>query len=198
MDQPLRPAKPATYADLAALPDDVKGEIIDGVLYTQPRPRAIHANIDCCVVEDLRSPFQWRRNGGPGGWWILPEPGIQVPRAPEFSPDAAGWRWEHLPRLPAEGTIRTIPDWICEVLSPSNRRYDLEVKRKFYAELGVDHLWYIDPPARSLTVSRLRDGDWALVGVFVGDARVRAAPFDALEIDMAHWWSTDPPQPSDS
>ncbi len=29
---------PATLADLEALPEHVKGEIIDGVLYTQPRP----------------------------------------------------------------------------------------------------------------------------------------------------------------
>ncbi|MEW5849237.1 MAG: hypothetical protein AB2A00_10500 [Myxococcota bacterium] len=29
----------ATMADLEALPGNVKGEIIDGVLYTQPRPR---------------------------------------------------------------------------------------------------------------------------------------------------------------
>lgn len=184
----------ATKADLEALPGDVKGEIIDGVLYTQPRPRALHMNIELSVMDELRGPFQ-RRRGGPGGWWILAEPGIQVPRAPEFSPDAAGWRWAHLPTLPTGNEpLRVIPDWICEVLSPSNRDYDLGVKRRFYAEIGVEHLWYIDPEARSLTVSRLYEGRWLELGVFCDDEQVRAEPFDSVEIELAAWWSTSPPE----
>lgn len=183
----------ATRADLEALPDNVKGELLDGVLYTQPRPRAQHVNLELNVMDELRGPFQ-RRRGGPGGWWILMEPGIEVPRAPEFSPDGAGWRWEHLPALPPNNEpLRIIPDWVCEVLSPSNRRYDLTIKRQFYAEIGVEHLWYIDPEARTLTVSRLCDGRWRELGVYgAGDHRVRAEPFDAVEIDVGDWWSGAP------
>ncbi len=183
----------ATLADLDELPDDVKGELIDGVLYTQPRPRALHMNIELCVMDELRGPFQRRRNG-PGGWWILAEPGVAIPRAAEFSPDAAGWRWEHLPTLPdGNEPLHIIPDWICEVLSPSNRMYDLQVKRRFYAEIGVEHLWYIDPAARSLTVSRLHEGCWLDLGVYCDDERVRAEPFDAVEIELGEWWSVSPP-----
>lgn len=183
----------ATKADLEALPDNVKGELLDGVLYTQPRPRALHVNLELNVMDELRGPFQ-RRRGGPGGWWILMEPGIEVPRAPELSPDGAGWRWEHLPALPpGNEPLRVIPDWVCEVLSPSNRRYDLTIKRQFYAEIGVEHLWYIDPEARTLTVHRLCDGRWRELGVYgADDHRVRAEPFDAVEIDVGDWWSTAP------
>jgi hypothetical protein len=38
--------QPATMADLEALPEGVKGEIIDGVLYASPRPRAPHADLE--------------------------------------------------------------------------------------------------------------------------------------------------------
>ena len=89
-----------------------------------------------------------------------------------------------------------VPDWICEVLSPSNRVYDLNVKRRFYAEIGVQHLWYIDPDVRTLTVSRLLDGRWLELGVHAGDERVRAEPFEAVEIDLSEWWADAEPEPA--
>lgn len=88
-----------TLADLEALPLDVKGEIIEGVLYTMTRPRAAHQRTILDVGSDLRDPFK-RSKGGPGGWWIVPEPGIELPGTPEISPDLAGWRRERLPELP--------------------------------------------------------------------------------------------------
>lgn len=180
--------RPATRADLEALPRNVRGEILDGVLYTQPRPRALHSSVESAVFADVHVPFQ-RGRGGPGGWWIIVEPGIELPRAPEFSPDVAGWRRARMPALPGAGEpFRAVPDWICEVLSPSNRGYDLKVKRRFYAEIGVGHLWYVDPEARALGVSRLDDGRWVELGVYGDGDRVRAEPFEAVEIDLSEWW----------
>jgi len=176
----------ATRADLEALPPTWRGEIIEGTLYAFPRPRAGHANLEGAVIDDLRSPFQ-RRRGGPGGWWILPEPGIELPGAPEIAPDLAGWRRERLPSLPRE-PIKVVPDWVCEILSPSTASYDNIVKRRFYAEVGVGHLWYVDPRDRTLRVSRLEGGKWVELGVFGADEKVRAEPFDAVEIDLAAWW----------
>ena len=49
--------------------------------------------------------------GGPGGWWILVEPGIELPRAPEVAPDLGGWRRERMPAPPDEGKAITLaPD----------------------------------------------------------------------------------------
>lgn len=84
-----------TLADLEALPSGVKGEIIDGVLYTMTRPRGRHQHTGLLIGAALLGPFH-RGAGGPGGWWILPEPGIELPNAPEISPDIAGWRRERL------------------------------------------------------------------------------------------------------
>jgi Uma2 family endonuclease len=181
--------RPATMADLEALPSHLRGEIIDGTLYVFPRPRAPHADIESSVLDDLKSPFQKRR-GGPGGWWILGEPGIELPRSPEFSPDVAGWRRERLPRLPNQAAITVVPDWICEILSPSTRGHDLVIKRRFYAEIGVGHLWYVDPEARALSVSRLSDGKWLELGVYGPTGKVRAEPFDAIEIELGDWWES--------
>jgi Uma2 family endonuclease len=179
--------RPATRADLEALPQDVKGEIIDGELYVQPRQRARHARVEGAIVGATHGPYDIGR-GGPGGWWILPEPGVELPGSPEFSPDVAGWRRERLPELPSDESIQVAPDWICEVLSPSTRGYDLIKKRPFYARIGVSWLWYVDVEARSVTVSQLRDGAWVELAVHGDDERVRLQPFPEVEHDLALWW----------
>src|ERR1041385_7591912 len=68
--------KPPTLADLDALPAGVVGEIIEGVLYTMTKPRARHQLTASGISADLRAPFLLGR-GGPGGWWIIAEPGIE-------------------------------------------------------------------------------------------------------------------------
>jgi Uma2 family endonuclease len=183
------PRAPATFADLEALPEDIRGEVIEGTLYTFPRPRNAHQVIAGAVYADLLGPFQ-RGRGGPGDWWIIIEPGVRLPSAAEFSPDVVGWRRSRMETLPE--VFRTVPDWLCEVHSPSTRGYDLVTKRAYYARIGVGHLWYIDPEARSLTVSRLENGHWLELGVFGGDARIRADPFAEVEIAMADWWGDEP------
>jgi Uma2 family endonuclease len=180
------PKSSATMADIEALPPGVKGEIIDGKLYTQPRPTGAHQEILGLLAADLIDPYQ-RGRRGPGGWWIVVEPGIRLPTSPELSPDLAGWRRESLPQIP-NGPFTVAPAWICEVHSPSTRGYDLVTKRAYYAQIAVQHLWYVDPEARSLTVSRLVEGRWLELGVFGDDAKVRAEPFAEVEIDLAEWW----------
>lgn len=179
--------KPATRADLDGLPESVVGEVIEGVLYTSPRPRAVHANIEGALLEDLRSPFQ-RGRGGPGGWWILVEPGIELPGAPEIVPDLGGWRRERLPALPEEAPVRVVPDWVCEISSPATRRHDQLVKKPLYARAGVSHLWLVDAEARTLTACKLSGGHWVELGVFGEGDTVRAEPFAEVAISLADWW----------
>jgi Uma2 family endonuclease len=179
--------RPATYADLEALPENVKGEIIEGELYVQPRPRATHQLAEDVLVHEILGPYHLGR-GGPGGWWILAEPGIELPGSPEVAPDAAGWLRERLPVLPRDSSINVVPDWICEVQSPTTRAYDHIKKRPYYARIGVPWLWYVDPESRTVTVSRLVDGAWLEVALHGEVERVRLEPFAAVELDLALWW----------
>jgi Uma2 family endonuclease len=179
--------RPATVRDLGRLPDTWRGEILHGTMYAFPRPRAPHQRAGTRIAGDIAGPFD-RGRGGPGGWWILEEPGVQLLEEEELSPDVAGWRRERMPRLPRKGPIRLAPDWVCEVLSPRTRGYDLVTKRRFYAEIGVSYLWYVEPLAKALTASKLMDGRWVEIGGWGKDERARIEPFDAVEIDLAAWW----------
>lgn len=180
-----------TLADIDALPPHMKGEIIDGVFYAMTRPRGFHQSVAGAIHLDVASAYH-RGRGGPGGWWILPEPGIEFPNSLEVSPDLAGWKRERLATMSKKETIRVVPDWICEVLSTSTRRHDLRIKRPFYARMGVTHLWVVDPDAYVITSSVLENGRWSELGVWSDEADARIPPFDAVEINVADWWAGSP------
>lgn len=175
------------WARLEALPENVKGEIIDGHLYVQPRPRPRHARGIGFLGHFLGGAFDYDE-GGPGGWWIVPEPGIELERAPEVSPDLAGWKRERLPELPADAPFRLVPDWVCEVLSPSNAGYDQRTKAPFYASIGVPWLWLVDTRSQLIEVRRLAGGKWVVEAVFSDEAEARMPPFDVIAVPLKRLW----------
>jgi Uma2 family endonuclease len=183
---------PATFADIEALPEGVVGEIIDGTLYAHARPRPVHGLFAFRLYTELDDAFPLEVEG-PGDWWFMVEPGIRVGGSPEFSPDLAGWRRERVPSIP-NGQWTDVPDWACEILSPSTRAYDQRIKRPFYARIGIQHLWFVDLDARTLTVSALHDGRWLELGVFSEeDDLIRVAPFSERELRLGRLWKALPP-----
>jgi Uma2 family endonuclease len=186
--------KAPTLADLDALPPGIVGEIIEGVLYTMTKPRMRHQRATLRIGSGVGDPFDMGR-GGPGGWWIVPEPGIELPSTPEISPDVAGWRRERMPEMPVDEPIRLVPDWVCEILSPTTRRHDMLRKQPYYARVGVAFLWLVDIDARVLTAHRLESSGWHIIGTYSDETEVRIAPFDAVPLNVTDWW---PPAPAAS
>jgi Uma2 family endonuclease len=178
--------KPATYADLEALPAHVVGELIAGELYVSPRPASPHALVSSLLGVKLGGPFHLGE-GGPGGWFILDEPELHL-RADVLVPDLAGWRRERMPTFPDTAAFELAPDWVCEVLSTSTARLDRNVKLPVYAREGVSHVWLVDPEAHTLEVFRLEDSRYVLLGVYKGAASVRAEPFEVLTLELSLLW----------
>ncbi|WP_437915420.1 Uma2 family endonuclease [Sorangium sp. So ce302] len=196
MGQPAEKQRRATYADLEAVPPHKVAELIGGVLHVMPRPAPRHANAASSLGADLHGAFQ-RGRGGPGGWWILDEPELHFPdpRAPgeidALVPDIAGWRRERMPDLPETAYFALAPGWICEVLSASTEDVDRDEKMPIYAREGVRHAWLVDPIQRTLEVYVLgADRRWGPAVVHRDAARVRVAPFDAVELDLSVLWAS--------
>jgi len=188
MGQPAEKRYPATYADLEAVPPEKIAQIIKGTLYTLPRPSPRHTQTASVLGMKIGGPFSLG-DGGPGGWWILDEPELHL-GDDVLVPDIAGYRRERLPELPETAYFALAPDWVCEVLSPSNKTIDREEKMPIYAQEGVSHVWLIDPIARSLEVYELgADQSWHLLGTHRTSAHVRAKPFDAIELDLGLLWA---------
>ncbi|HZF50219.1 MAG TPA: Uma2 family endonuclease [Polyangiaceae bacterium] len=177
--------KLATYDDLLALPEGVKAEIIDGSLVTLPSPRPRHANVQGALRRFIGGPFHDDDGfGGPGGWWIFIDVDVALSAHTIVRPDVVGVRRERLPD-PDVLPIPVVPDWICEVLSPSNEPHDRVTKRRLYVQHGVRWYWIVDPATRILEAFELRDGRWVDVGGHDETDTARVPPFEAVELPMS-------------
>jgi len=185
----MEPARrDATYEDLLNVPDTMIAEIIDGDLYAIPRPALPHANAASAIAASVRGPFHGGPGSrGPGGWWILFEPELHL-GTNVIVPDLAGWRTERLSVLPDAPFLDLPPDWACEIVSPATGSIDRVLKMRIYARETVTHIWLVEPTQRTLEVYRLESGRWVVAGTHVGTERVRAEPFEAIEIDLSAWW----------
>ena len=179
----------ATYADIEALPENMVGQIIDGELIAMSRPASPHAVAHSTIGALLLTTFQVGQRA-PGGWWIVNEPELHFGED-VLVPDIAGWRRERMPQMRRVPFFTLAPDWVCEVLSPSTASLDRKRKREIYAREGVEYVWLVDPGTRTLEVFRRQESQWVALGTYSGEARVRAEPFEALELDLGALWPPD-------
>jgi Uma2 family endonuclease len=186
-----RSGRPATYEDLLAVPEHLVAEIIDGELYTSPRPAPRHADATAGLIGALREPFD-RGRGGPGGWRILIEPELHFGRD-VLVPDLAGWRRDRLPELPQEAYFTLAPDWVCEVQSPSTASLDRLEKLRVYAREQVRCVWLVDPIATTVEVFGLEAGRWVLTFTAGGSETIPLPPFDDLPLDLTLLWEVPEP-----
>jgi Uma2 family endonuclease len=184
------PRPNATWADLARLPEGTRAEILDGQILFAPSPGPQHQGIGSRVLGFLGLPFDFDDN--PGGWWILHDVDVELAPTTVLQPDVAGWRRTRVPDFPSERPIRILPDWVCEIVSPSSVRLDRLRKTAIYLEAGVPFFWIIDPEARLLEAFQALDGRWLRLGAWSEGDRARIPPFDAVELDVGRLF---PPQP---
>jgi Uma2 family endonuclease len=179
--------RPATRAELLAIPPEERfHEILDGELVRKAMPSGPHGRAQRVLGGRIGEPYD-RRPGGPhpGGWWIVTEVEVELDPHQIVRPDVLGWRREHLPELPGKTPVAVRPDWICEVLSPSNAGNDRVKKMRVYHRAGVPHYWLVAPEEQSLSVFRWTSEGYLLVVASESGERVRAEPFVEVELDVA-------------
>jgi Uma2 family endonuclease len=178
-------SKLATYSDLLAVPAEVRAEVLSGEILTTPAPLPRHSKAQGATRRFLGGPFDDDDgHGGPGGWWIFVEVDVRLGVHDIVRPDLAGWRRDRLLKPGTTRPIDVVPDWVCEVVSPSTAARDRVTKRNLYARSGVLHYWLIDPDARVLEALALREGSWFEVGVYDDSASARIPPFEAVELEI--------------
>lgn len=182
MAQPLPLDPIALYRRL--LEADARVELIDGEVVVHAAPGMLHGFGTSGLGSDLYQAYQ-RGRGGPGGWWILQEVDIEMERGVQaYRPDIAGWRRERVTVIPASRPVPIVPDFVCEVLSPSNARWERGAKRDGYARAGVLHYWLLDPESQVLEAFALSGGGYRLLGTVTRESPGALEPFPALRIDL--------------
>ena len=173
--------RPATLADLLALPADVAAEIVAGELVEKALPSFEHGDAQAEITTQLRGRFGGAPGDGRGGWWIANEVDVEYGQE-VFRHDVVGWRRDRAPQRPSGRPVRVRPDWVCEVLSPSNASTDTVRKLRTLHAHAVPHYWLADPDRRTLTVLRWESAGYLTVLNAEAGEIVRAEPFEVLEL----------------
>ncbi len=75
-------------------------------------------------------------------------------------------------------------DLVVEIVSPDDRRRDLEIKRHEYALAGIPEYWIVDPQTRRIIVLTL-DGDrYKVHGEFGPDDRANSVLLQGFEVEV--------------
>ena len=162
-------SRPLTWRDLESVPDDGhRYELVDGALIVTPAPSFRHQQVAfrlARLLDDAR----------PDDFGVIMAPfAVLLAEDTELQPDV-------LVARRADFTARnlpTAPALAIEVLSPSTRLIDLNLKRARYEAAGCPAYWTVDPETLELTAWELVDGAYVEVAHVAGDEAFRAeAPF---------------------
>ena len=167
----------------AGLPE--RYELIDGALVKKASPSGLHAGMQLWFGHVL-SPFWGERGQGrPGGWWFASEAEIEIAPGQKYLPDVAGWRLERVGLASlGERPIQIVPNWVCEILSPSTSDRDLGTKQRNYHLAHVDHYWIVDPDQRTLAVLRRAKDGYTVVMSTGTEQPIQVEPFADVELDL--------------
>jgi Uma2 family endonuclease len=86
-----------------------------------------------------------------------------------------------------DGYIHSAPQFLVEVLSPSNNRREREEKLGDYASLGVPEVWVVSPEARTVEILYLENGFLRTSHILASGA-LTPKLFPHVSVDIAKIW----------
>lgn len=170
---------PHTLDDIYRLPDGQRAELIDGQIYHMAPPSRIHQKL----VMELSATLRDYINKKKGNCEVYPAPFavfITTDDKNYVEPDISVICDKiKLSDRGCEGA----PDFIVEVVSPSSRRMDYQIKLFKYRTAGVREYWIVNPATQTITVYGFEHDENA--GQYSFDESVKAGIFKDFEIKIA-------------
>jgi excisionase family DNA binding protein len=156
---PYESKKKLTYEDYARLPEEpgFRYEVIDGVLLRDPSPSVQHQRVSRRLQRILEDYFA---EVDPKGEVFNAPLDLTLAEYNVVQPDLF-----YLPgSRPAQATpIKSVPELVVEVLSPSTNRKDRVLKLNHYQAARVPHYWILDPENCFIETYELRDGHYVSI-----------------------------------
>ena len=169
-----------TLEDYYAIPDDIRVELIDGVIYDMSAPTFTHQDLAFELAVFLRNYIKDKK--GKCKTYVSPID-VQLDRDDKtmVQPDVIVVcdRDKIMNRC-----LYGAPDFVVEILSPSTSKKDSTIKLKKYKHAGVREYWMVDPDKKKVVVYDWNKSD--IPAVFGFDAKVSVGIFDGeCVIDFA-------------
>lgn len=176
----LAQAKEYTEDDYYNLPENVRAELIDGnLIYNQAAPSRIHQTILMEVSGTIRNYF--RSKGG--SCRVYPAPfavKLREDKKTIVEPDISVICDRN--KLTDSGCTGA-PDWIIEIVSPSNSSHDYILKLNLYANAGVREYWIIDPARKTVLVYYFEQNNFGVESHTFHD-KIKVNIYEDLYIDF--------------
>lgn len=139
----------ALYDALTEIEEDVKAELIDGVMIVHSPEKTRHEDVFGFMFPMMRIfAIQTKQAKVPGSMAT-----VHLGTCRKVKPDIVAVR-EERKHIVTEDAIEGTPDLVVEIVSQSTRRYDFGEKRKVYEEAGVPEIWLVDFERKEVTVIR--------------------------------------------
>lgn len=168
-----------TEEDYYKMPEGVRAELIDGKIYYQAPPGRIHQEILMFLAKTIANYID--EKGGPCRVYPGPfavklfqnhativEPDISVICNPD--------------KLTSRGCSGA-PDWIIEIISPSNSGNDYIRKLNLYMDAGVREYWIVNPSDCTVFVYRLAESKFENISYSFHE-RIQAGIYEDLFISL--------------
>jgi Uma2 family endonuclease len=98
-------------------------------------------------------------------------------------PDIVFMRREHANRM--SEAFWDGADLVVEVVSPDDRRRDLETKRREYAQAAIPEYWIVDPEVQRIVVLTLAGAEYAVHGQFSRGVQATSVLLPGFVVDVA-------------
>ncbi len=169
----------ATLATYYALPHDARVELIDGKIYYMSSPSANHQ----IVLGELAALFRdyLRKSGSKCRGFMAPyDVQLDMDDYTMVQPDYVVICDEK--KYQNGSRCHGAPDFVLEIVSPSNPGHDYFLKLQKYQKAGVREYWIIDPGKMRVTVYVFELD--SIPTVYSFNDSVKAAIYPGLEIDF--------------
>jgi Uma2 family endonuclease len=168
--------------------EDTKAELLDGVMIVHSPASMEHDD----VGGFLRSLANFHAGMKQAGKVYGPDSLVHLGICRRFAPDVYFLRQKRVPRRRRK-QFEGAPDWVIEVLSPTNRADDLEDKRPAYQYAGVEEIWFVDTEQHQVVIDR--KGRKGYTEEVVTEGRAVSRVLAGFWVDVAWLWAYPLPEP---
>lgn len=183
MSDAARASRLMTIDEWAALDQDESGELVEGFLVEEEDVGFLHETLVTLLAFLLRGWLQQRgRVAGSDAKFAVSSTRGRKPDLTVYFTRA---------RLPRRSVIRTPPDVVIEIVTPTarDRRRDRVEKLGEYAGFGVQYYWLVDPEAQTFEVLALGADQQYRIALSRSEGTHPIPGCDGLEIDIDALWS---------
>ena len=175
-----------TVNDYMSLPNDKRGQLLDGDMIWAASPTTRHQTIAQRITLVLQ---EFVVANSLGRFWFAPLD-VVLSDHDVAQPDILFVSNERS-SIVTDANIQGAPDLVVEILSPGTVEYDRGYKLALYGRHGVREYWLVDPDANTVEVLTLGDQGLALTATYGRGESLASPIFEGMSLEMDRVFSEE-------